>query len=88
VLVSRALHGVKAHLEHVLLPEGFYPRVRLVVCQRNATPGGSLFRYASAWRARKNSATTSLTYKEASGRGKVRKKFRFHEVAFTVLLTF
>ena len=48
------LHGVKAHLEHVLLPEGFYLRVRLVVCQRYATPGGSRFRFASAWPAEKN----------------------------------
>jgi hypothetical protein len=32
----------------------------------------------------KNSARTPLTYKEASRRGKVRKKFRLHEVAFTV----
>jgi len=87
VLVSRALHGVKAHLEHALLPEGFYLRVRLVVCQRNATPGGTRFRFASTWPAGKNSARTPLTYKEPSGRGKVRKNFRFQEVAFTVLLT-
>lgn len=87
VLVSRALHGVEAHLEHALLPEGFYLRVRLVVCQRNATPGGLRFWFASAWPAGKNSARTPLTYKEPSGRGKVRKNFRFQEVAFTVLLT-
>jgi len=54
VLVSSALHGVKAHLEHALLPEGFYLRVRLVVCQRYATPGGSRFRFVSAWPAGKN----------------------------------
>jgi len=35
VLVSRALHRVKAHLEHVLLPEGFFLRVQLVTCQRS-----------------------------------------------------
>ncbi len=34
-----AVHGVKAHLEHALLPEGFNLRVRLVVCQPYATPG-------------------------------------------------
>ena len=54
MLVSRALHGVKAHLEHALLPEGFNLRVRLVVCQRYATPGGARFRFVSAWPAGKN----------------------------------
>jgi hypothetical protein len=87
VLVSRALHGVKAHLEHALLPEGFYLRVRLVVCQRYATPGGSRFRIASTWHAEDDSARTPLTYKEAPRRGKVRKNFRLHEVGFTVPLT-
>ena len=82
------MHGVKAHLEHALLPEGFYLRVRLVVCQRYATPGGSRFRFASAWPAGKNQRELPLTYKEASRRKKVRKNSRLHEVAFTVLLKF
>jgi len=63
-----------AHLEHAPLPEGFYLRVRLVVCQRCAKPGGSRFRFASAWPARNNSTRTPLTYKEASKAGKVKKK--------------
>jgi hypothetical protein len=74
-------------LEHALRPEGFYLRVRLVVCQRDAKPGGSRFRFASAWPARNNSARTPLTYKEASKAEKVKKNFRIQEVAFTVLLT-
>jgi hypothetical protein len=80
------VHGVKAYLEHALLPEGFYLRV-LVVCQRYATPGGSRFRFSSAWPVGNNSARTPLTYKEALRRGKVIKKFRLHKVAFTVLWT-
>jgi hypothetical protein len=72
------------HLEHALLPEGFYLRVRLVVCQRYATPGGSRFRSTLGCPAGNNSARTPLTYKEASRRGKVRKKFGRHEGAFTV----
>jgi hypothetical protein len=55
--------------------------------QRDAKPGGSRFRFASAWPARNNSARTPLTYKEASKAEKVKKNFRIQEVAFTVLLT-
>jgi hypothetical protein len=65
----------------------WYLRVRLVVCQRYAMPGGSRFQIASTWHAGKDSARTPLTYKEAPHRGKVRKKFRLHEVTFTVPLT-
>jgi hypothetical protein len=81
------VRGVKAHLEHALQPEGFYLRVRLVVCRRYATPGGSRFRFSSGWPAGNNSARTPLTYKEASRRGKVIKNFRIHEGTFTVLWT-
>ena len=40
MLVSRALHGVKAHLEHALLPEGFYLRVRFGTIEQHATKQG------------------------------------------------
>ena len=40
MLVSRALHGAKAHLEHALLPEGFYLRVRLGTIEQHATKQG------------------------------------------------
>ena len=68
MLVSRALYGVKAHLEHVLLPEGFYLRVRLVVCQPYATPGGSRLWFASAWLAGEIPARTPLTIERQKNR--------------------
>ena len=68
VLVCRAVHGVKAHLEHALLPEGFNLRVRLVVCQPYATPGGSRLWFASAWLAGEIPARTPLTIERQKNR--------------------
>jgi len=68
VLVCCAMHGVKAHLEHALLPEGFNLRVRLVVCQPYATPGGSRLWFASARLAGEIPARTPLTIERQKNR--------------------
>jgi nicotinamidase-related amidase len=57
----------------------------IVVKHRVSPFVGTDLETLSAWPAGNNSARTPLTYKEALRRGKVTKKFRRHEVAFTVL---
>ena len=71
VLVCCAMHGVKAHLEHALLPEGFNLRVRLVVCQPYATPGGTLVVRVRPARGG-NSSENSPHYREAKKTTNVR----------------